>query len=263
MSEQSSAVELSESGTGLFGTPNDMSVTMYSTPKTTKKVIIALHGRYLTSITWGPITSPTAYEHVRALLRRGYAVVSIDAGGLTPWSNALSMTAINNAVDIALARFGGTKVGLLGFSMGGLEALNYIKRYPSKVAGAMLWAPCTDLKWAYNLSGYVPAYPLGGLTADSAFISEINAAFSCTSGTFLSATAGYRIVDEYATWKNKAPIKLIHATDDNVVPIGQAREFIAGVDDPFVTMEEVVGGHGAWNGIDPKYSSNFFRSLTF
>lgn len=249
----------------MYGTTGDESLTMFDGARTTfKGVIFALHGRSLTAGTWGPITYGTAYEHVRALIKAGYVVVAVDAAGPFAWSSPTAMTVIETARVIALARFGGTKIGLLGFSMGGQTALNYMKRHPTLVSGAYLFSPVTDLSFMYAPSGYIPAYSTGGVLPISTAQTEVNTAYGCTTATYASVTSGYRIYDEYATWNGLAPVCVCHADDDPTVPVGQAKAFVAGVADPRVTLRELAtGGHGPWTGIDPSEVSNFYNSLAW
>ncbi|HVX24074.1 MAG TPA: alpha/beta fold hydrolase [Candidatus Saccharimonadales bacterium] len=259
-----SVIEVAESGVGVYGTAGDSSIVMYDSGRTSHKgLILALHGRSLTSLTWGPITSGTAYEHVRALVRAGYVVISGDAAGTTAWSSPAAMTAVNNMKNYGLTRFGGTKYACMGFSMGGLTALNVQKR-DSACLGSMMWSPCTDLSWAYGPAGYTPAYGGGVSPLQATYQAEINTAFSCNTSTYATATNGYRIYDEYSTWSSLGPVKIIHADDDATVPIAQIKAFVNGVNAPQVSLHELAsGGHGPWTGTDPSETASFFNSLGF
>lgn len=258
-----------------YGTLGDGSATMFDQNRTSwKGVIIALHGRSLGANTWSPMVAsgsspqnPSPYDHIRRLMEHGYAVVALDAGGPFTWSNQTEMNVIDTAIPIANARFGrasNARVGLLGFSMGGLASLNYMKRQAAKVAGAAMWSALTDLSFEYRPAGYVPGYSDDGVVPIPTAQSEINTAFSCTTATYAAATAGFRIFDEYATWRNLRPIWLMHAVDDATVPIDQARAFVAGVNDPNVTLHETTtGGHGNFSKIDIEQLASFYDSLSW
>lgn len=259
-----STIEVSEVGVGVYGTAGESSYVMYDSGRTSHKgLILALHGRSLTALTWGPLVAGTAYEHIRALIRAGYVVISGDAGGATAWSGPGAITAVGNMKTYGLTRFGGTKYACIGFSMGGLTALNVQKR-DSACVGSMIWSPCTDLSWAYAPAGYTPAY--GGSVASlwATYQAEINTAYGCTTATYSTATAGYRVYDEYSTWSSGGPIKVIHAVDDATVPIAQAQAFVTGVNASQVTLHQLAtGGHGPWTGIDVSETASFFDSLSF
>jgi len=198
--------------------------------------VIVLHGHNGSSLQSTVATSGFG-AHVQALADAGIMVLAIDAGGPVAWSSPAAMTAITSAYTW-LTGAGGAhsgKVGLFGWSMGGLTALNWLKRNPSLVAGTWLWAPCSDLDWARPTAGYTPAYATGGV--NGAWQTEIDAAF----GSY-AATAGYRVRDEYSTWTGKGPIRIAHANNDTTVPIGQSTAFIAGVADATVTQRVVTTG---------------------
>lgn len=259
-----SAIEVSEAGVGVYGTAGESSYVMYDSGRSSYKgLILALHGRSLTALTWSPTVAGTAYEHVRALIRAGYIVIAGDAGGVAAWSGPAALAAVTNMKTYGLGRFGGSKYACIGFSMGGLTALNVQKRDAACI-GCMVWSPCTDLSWAYGPAGYSPAYGGGIAPQQSVYQAEINTAYACTAATYDSSTAGYRIYDEYSTWASLGPIKVVHADDDPTVPIAQARAFVAGVNAPQVTLHEVVsGGHGPWGSTDPSETASFFDTLSF
>lgn len=227
------------------------------------KAVIGLHGADGSSLQFSP--TQNVGPHSTMLARRGYTIFGIDAGGLHPFSDPDEMTAIDTAVTYVLGSGGcsGPKVGIMAWSMGGLAALNYIKRNPAKVACAWLWAPLTDLRWAYSEAGYTPAY--GGTVANNAsWTSEIDADFN----TYATNSAGYRVVDEPASWRGiGVPIRVCQASDDAVIPPAMNTDatngFVAKVNDPLVTLRTPLptGGHTALFGSIPYDEvASFFAS---
>jgi hypothetical protein len=179
--------------------------------------------------------------HLRALARAGYAVLSIDAGGPADWGGPSTMTKIAAAIASPIVR---TPVGIVGYSMNGLGSLNYIKRHASDVFACWLWEPVTDLSWANGANG--------------TWSTEITAAY----GSY-AASAGYRVADEYSTWHGLGiPIKVVHASDDSVVPPSQSASFVTGVNDPKVTLRSPAptGDHvGVFPNIPPSEMVAFFE----
>lgn len=225
-----------------------------------KGLIIGLHGDHLGASMWSQIEAGDGlwYEHVRALIAAAYVFVGIDAGGASAWATS-SVVGSGGIVDVARMTvqgefiFASSKVGLLGYSMGGLTALLYGKFNPTQVAGMELISPATDLKFCYGQAGYTPAYPTDGVVADALFKSEINSAYSCTPSTFLAATAGHRPEEEYNTWNGMCPIRVYGADDDATLPHDSFGAFVAGVNDRTVTYHELAtGGHGPIQKISPQ-----------
>lgn len=181
---------------------------------------------------------------MRALSKAGFAVCSIDAGGVASWGGPAAQTKIAAAIANPIAR---SKVGIIGYSMGGVSVLNYLKNNAAKVAACWLWEPCTDLTWAFNNA------------AAPSWATEINTSY----GSF-AATAGSRIADEYATWRGLGiPIKVVHASDDTVIPASQSAAFIAGVNDPLVTLRTPAptGDHtGVFPNIPAAETVQFFEA---
>lgn len=182
----------------------------------------------------------------------GFACLGLDAGGPTNWGGPACMAAL----DSAYAAISRSQVIILAESMGGPGALNWTKRNASKVQQVVLLDPVTDLAWAYGLAGYTPAY---ASFAPGAWTSEINAVFTNWAGT-----AGYRVYDEYATWRGLGvPITVISDTADTVVPPASRDAFVAGVNDPLVTLytPSPTGGHvAAPSSLDGKVIAGILES---
>lgn len=190
--------------------------------------ILAIHGHGGTAFAGEQGGLMDQGGHLRALSQSGYAVLSVDAGvgvhGTAGWGSPNVMSSL----DAAFAFIGRPQVGIVGYSMGGLSTLNWVKRNAAKVAAVWLWEPCTDLAWADSLPGYAPSY---GLANSASWTSEITAEYGSWA-----ATAGYRVYDEYASWRLGVPIHVVHASDDTVIPPAQTDAFIAGVNEPYVTL---------------------------
>lgn len=205
--------------------------------------VIAIHGHGGDATQFETLT---AYQgaHVDALANAGLLVYSIDAGGIHTWSNDTAMSAISSAyswiTDPAKGGAKAGKVGIMGWSMGGGNSLNWIKRNAAKVARAWLWVPESDLDFFHGTPGYTPSYATGGI-ALGGYAAEIDAAYG---GNYAANAPGHKIRDEYASWNGLGvPITIAHAVDDGTIPIAQNRDaFVPGVNDPNVTFRSVPGG---------------------
>lgn len=229
---------------GAAGTAGEISVLTYNSGELwdgTSRLVIALHGH---GVAGQDTNTPQQFNQntgaglgAMALARTGrYVVCSLQADGATSWSNPRVMTAINAAV--AAMRTKGAKAGkygLLGWSMGGLEIANQIKRDAANIAAAWTWAPSIDLDYVFSTAGHVPIANNAGWT------SEATTAF----GTY-AASAGYRVWDEPATFRGLGvKWKICHATDDGTIPQSISTSFVAAVNDPNITMRtpNVTGDH--------------------
>lgn len=215
----------------------------------TSRLVIALHGHNGTA---SQLAQNHAFvgRHAAALVRSGrYMVLAVSAGGGVAWSNPASQTSIAAGVTYGASRGAKSgKYGLLGYSMGGFTALNRVKRDAANVAGALLWAPLTDLAWANSSNG--------------AWATEIATAF----GSY-AATAGYRVSDEPATYSaTNVPIRIVHATDDATVPYSQSTSFVAATSSPNITVRTpaITGGHtGLFKNVSDEETIAFFDSLSW
>jgi pimeloyl-ACP methyl ester carboxylesterase len=157
-------------------------------PSGSKRIILCCHGYGGSGWSYAPAQPPG--QHVTALANAGYALLPVDHARINSWGDPDSMRALDDAYTYATTTLGysNTKVGLMGYSMGGLAALNWLKRNPSKVSCAWLWAPATDLRFFRDNSGaYTPTYNTGGIT-QGAFTTEINSTFAPTNTASGSAT---------------------------------------------------------------------------
>lgn len=180
------------------------------------------HNDTLDQFTPGVPTEADPGWHIWMLAQAGYIVLAVEAAGIAPWSNQAAMDRINDAYDYAMVQGAKPgKVGVMGYSMGGLTALNWIKRNAAKVAAAWLWAPVTDLDWART---------------QGTWGTEITAAYP-------SGSAGFNVHDEPQSWRGLGiPIRAAHADDDTLVPSSLTDTFVAAVNDPLVTKRPVATG---------------------
>lgn len=236
--------------------------------RTTRPSIIFPPGHTGDVFGYGPENTGLSFEPARALAQAGFACFSIDGGGPTTWSGPAAQTAMGNAVAHALALFGGTKVGLFGFSMGGATSLNYLKRNSAKVAGAWLADPVTDLDYVHTTSGYFPAYTIApaGPLAPSGWAAEAETDFSTNAAGWAAATTGWRIYDEPATFRGLCPLRFSHANDDTTLSYFGTQKLVTNINDPNVTLRggTLTGDHvGQFANLPPSEIVAFFQSLSW
>lgn len=232
------------------------------------KGIIALHGHGndCKFVMMGGAFEP----HPWRLAQSGFAVLCIDRGdswwngdATVDSSTASGMGAINAAYNDLINTVGvaGTKVGLIGQSMGGGAGLQFIKQRPTYVACAYFVNPATDLDFFHQTAGYTPAYSILGNTYAGAYVAEIDAAYG---GNYAVNAVGHKIRDEYSTWHGLGiPITIAQASDDVTVPPAASTAFVNGVNDANVTLRagSLTGGHlGAEANIDWTEIRDFFQA---
>lgn len=88
--------------------------------------------------------------YVEPLLSRlaelGVLVVAATLGGASAWGNSTAKARVADAATFLAAQGAKSgKVGLVGFSMGGPTACNYMRQDTSKVAGALLIDPAVNM----------------------------------------------------------------------------------------------------------------------
>lgn len=193
-------------------------------PTSSLPAIIAIHGHGGDASQMAPYWR--GMQVVRKLVETGYQVLCIDAGGGATFNNDTAMAAITAAYNWLANTNGmaGQKVGLLAWSMGGGNSLQWIKGNAAKVSAAFLFAPLTDLDY-YCAPGGVPT-------------AEAQAAYG---GNYAVNSQGHKIANEYPTWRDKCPIKIASGTADTTVPLAKPQAFVAGVNQPQVTIDAVNG----------------------
>lgn len=195
----------------------------------THPAVLCCHGHGGDSGQFQPFgkTGSSPGWHAWNLAMAGYLVLAVDHGAAphAEWSNQSAMDRLTDAYNYAMAQGAKPgKVGLFGWSMGGLTALNWIKRNPTLAACAWLWAAVTDLDWARLNSSWGPE-----ITTD-----------------YPSGSAGFNVHDEPTSWRGVCPITFAHADDDSVVPPSLTDTFVSAVADPKVKKRSVpTGNHTA------------------
>jgi len=231
--------------------------------------ILCFHGHAGDSSQFEPFGQSTITApgyHTWQLAEAGYLMGSIDAGGGTAWSNSAAMDRATDGYNWLTGTAGAKtgKIGLMGWSMGGMTALNWAKRNPTLVAGVLLWAPATDLDYFHSTSGYTPAYG-SALPNNAGWTSEIDASYG---SPYATTSTGYRIRDEYSSWAGLGiPIRVIHASDDTTIPVAQSQNgFVPGVNDANVTLRTPLptGNHtGLFANVPSSETVAFFNGLTW
>lgn len=167
--------------------------------------------------------------HAQALAELGYIVMSIDAGGTVPWGNQVAMDAITAAYNWLMAgRARGPRIGLMGWSMGGLTVINWSKFNPNLVSQAVAWSPAVDL--IYHAQG--------------AWAAEFYAAYG-GQPAWLANSAPYDPVRSAPDYTNlQVPIDIWHSQDDPTAPYASALAFVTVAANPRIKMHPVNGvGH--------------------
>lgn len=188
--------------------------------------IIGLHGHGANSLQFGVgayAFSPGS--HTRALVEAGFIHLGIDGGGAAPFANDKTIQRFLDAYRFLVGVLGcHPEVGLHGWSMGGLSALNILARYPQLIACAWLWVPLLDLRWARSDAGYA-APGSGAFPNNSTYNTEIDAAYAPSTVSIGYATedwgAGTNISGTIYAAANNTPMRVHVAStegfDDAIV----------------------------------------------
>lgn len=234
-----------EYSTGVLVAGMDMLVISNADEKWdgTSRLILTAHGHGGSALQWLP-NHQSLGRHAIALVQTGrYIVIALAAGGPAAWFNQAAMDEMALAVTYGRNRGAKSgKYGLMGYSMGGATVIQKSKEDAARVAGTLAWAPAADGNWIRSTGGYVPVgYSLPN---NATWATEYDAAHGSFAGS-----AGRRIMDEAATTYHdlQVPIRIIHATDDAVVPYALAQRFVALANNPLITMRtpDIVGNHTA------------------
>jgi dienelactone hydrolase len=202
-------------------------------------------------------------DHSRVWADAGYVVGCIETGPQGHVDEWFDNDAIDrqNALINYLQTTLGCKVGRVGFSgmsMGGGTALAYYILNPGKVSAMYIFAPATDLQWLGSKAGYVPPYSINaGVTApDPTWATEL-------STDYPSGYVTHDPIENIPAYRNPGiKIKIVHGTDDTLIPYNASTYFVNQVNDPNVTMRspDVTGGHSVLliDNIPTKETLNFF-----
>lgn len=204
--------------------------------------IVCLHGRGGGAQQYVPYHNKLSIGYFAQLLaREGFRVLAIDDQGGTDWGSQDSTDRIADAVawlqDPTKGGAKAGKVGVMGWSMGGMAALNWVDQNVAKHACSWLWAPATDLAWAHS---------------QAAWTAEIDAAYADDEGYAVAVQGGNNPAAVPQNYRDIGKIRCAQAVDDATIPIQKTRDFVTAVNHADVTITELAnGGH-----------SNLFSNVT-
>lgn len=176
----------------------------------------------------------------KAVTDLGIDVLVIDGGGQTTWGNDTAINAITAAV--AYARTKGISGPLVvgGYSMGGMDSMNWISRNLSEVKGFMGFAPASDLTY-HEANTHKTA---------------IDAAYG---GNYAVNGAGHDPIRDLTGALSTKPWKAWYATDDTVVPRSTVEALASAVGGSLVPL---TGDHvNFWNNVVPADVANYVGGL--
>lgn len=202
--------------------------------------IICLHGRGGNCLQYTPYPNKLSIGYfANVLAQEGFRVLAIDDMGGVDWGSQDSTDRINDAVTY-LQGAGGARageVGIMGWSMGGIAALNWIDQQPIKFGCAWLWCPATDLAWAHS---------------QAAWTAEIDAAYADDEGYTVAVQGGNNPAAVPQNYRGIGKIVCAHAADDTTIPQQKTIDFVNAVNHADVTLKNIAnGGH-----------SNLFSNVT-
>lgn len=242
-----------DGGTGLYS-PSELSFRIKPLgflSDNSRPAILYCHSAGFTAtqgVTFGDLSFTNVGQHLRLLVGAGafYAFSGDDAGSAS-WMNDSALASLDGRYGYATTT-GGARVGLVGVvgeSMGGGLALNWVKRNAAKVGGVVLFCPVTDLDYAHtniDASGTNTAY----------------------GGNYAVNSVGHNpIVDAAAVGALGIPILIVHGDADVTVPIAQSQAYVAAANvggNHNVTLLTVPGAvHATAQGISPTTTLQFFQ----
>lgn len=195
-----------------------------------------------------------------ALARQGWIALAGDNGGVAQWGNDGAMAAkdqhyifgTGNALQSGLAQLNCLpQVDAMGWSMGGLTCLNWVKRNPTLVRRAVLWAPALQIKTFHdNNSGYG---------------TEIEAAYG-GAAVWQANIVGHEPLLEIAAYKtffaaNDISVRIYHGTADATVPIQASRDFVNEVGSDKLKLYELADKNHTdlFGGVNPDDIADFLE----
>lgn len=124
--------------------PSENSMVCHSIGPKVGHGVLFLHGYEPNGASnWQTVDGDIAI--IKALTDAGLTVVSADAGGQSTWGNITAMTAIDALYAYITGIAGGTKISIVGQSMGGQNALVWASRNKSKVSAVVGIIPVINL----------------------------------------------------------------------------------------------------------------------
>lgn len=121
------------------------------------KVVNFFHGRTQLHTSFIDVTIADSGSTARTLLNAGYAIIAT-SGGSSSWPQERDYWGNDAGIDRAGQTFDAINTNVknigkeygIGWSMGGVSATNYIRRYPERVAALDLSCPVLDLEETGN-----------------------------------------------------------------------------------------------------------------
>lgn len=215
-----------------------------------ERALETFHGHGADAYTWRPHTMGPGRQ-TRVLAEYGWVVVSDDFGGTTPWSNDAALADAD--VVYGFATGAATQfapncmdvIDIMGWSMGGLTALNWIRRNASKIHRAVLWAPATQIAYFHG--------------QNSGYATEIEADYG-GAANWQANLAGHEPLADAALFRDLGvPIRIYHGDGDPTVPLQHSIDFVDAVDSPDVQLHVLAGGNhtNLFGLIDPDDVADF------
>lgn len=186
---------------------------------------IYVHGAGDLGASW--LSVPLRYPIFRALMDRGYTVVSPDLGGPQTWGNSVQQSRIDSTYSYIKQQTGGNpKVLLVGQSMGGLGSFIWAANNPGKVDRLAALIPVVNLADVHDRPDYYRDL------IDTAYGGSYNDAVQGTDRNPLRIAAAGRL--------QGVRMKIWFGASDELCKPTDARQFGALTGAPVVA---VPGGH--------------------
>lgn len=167
-----------------------------------------------------------------ALLDAGYICCGISAMG-NNWGNQAAIDCYPDLYNTVADSYNLSYTLFLGQSMGGFTSLLCIAQ--NNVPKTIAWA------------GIYPACNLGAVYTAGAFTAAINTAYSCTSETYATATAGHDPCLMLGSAFRRLPMRFYASESDTAVVKDTNTDTFQPIIAPYCTESEIVlctGDHG-------------------
>lgn len=240
-----------ETGTGLYraGTSERHIATepKFAKRNGTEIGVLAVHGHGASATTFMPGTT-SCFRVAYDLAEARFTVLSIDAGGGSGWADDDVMSAMDAGANYLRDHFlVDPVICLLGWSMGGLSVLNWMKRNPTRVSRCVAFAPATDISYFHGNVTYGP---------------EIEADYGGAS-VWTTGIVGHSPSAEVANYRGLPPTRIYHGDADTTVPPAQTQTFVTQVNDSNLARYTVPGKDHitVFDGVSNVDVIEFFRGL--
>ncbi len=204
--------------------------TLFTPQKPNGRAVVFLHGF------GGRHSTANKLAWARAVARLGFIALGFDFSGCGGSGGDFALTSysrqvgeVKSAMGFLSHRFGVREFGLVGHSMGGVDALIAAGLSPKAVfAVAAIAAPYRihdfpeDMAWMISKE-QAREWPKRGYLEfdDDGVRRRLNYSFKTDQRTFGMAKVVSKVI---------APVLIVHGTKDSVVPVAQARTFAQKLD---------------------------------